>query len=497
MRFYWSCITTALLLASIAVSLRASELPRMLVIGDSISMNYTPIVRSLLAGRMEVVHIGSNGRHTRNGIEHLDDWLGDGQWDIIHFNWGLHDLRRRQGSNAVPIEEYGRNLDQLVQRMAATEAQLIWATTTPVPHGSRGRHNDRVIAYNNVAAQVMQAHGVVTNDLYSFVLPNQDQWMRKSNVHFHDVGYQALAERIVAMLMQETPAHNILVIGDSRSLPRRGWVEPLQEALGDTFVVHNASRHNTQLTGKGRFDSLEDRARHTLEANVRGTLRGDTTIDTVILALGSDDIISHSTDLIDTEDLQAWLAALAAFDWEQGTAPKMILLSQPDFGPRMAQAAQGDSSTRQAAALATALRSIAETNAIIDGYALMPASDEWFRHPRQFSDKGIERMVAIIANHLRGDGTPSINLLEPDDDDTITGAVTIRFSVNNFPLHGDGGGVRIHLNDVEQTVVHTDEPFVLPPLTPGSYSVRVTLVDAVGKDTDYSDSRRFIVSDNP
>jgi hypothetical protein len=66
-------------------------LPRVLLIGDSISMGYTLDVRELLKGKANVHRIPTNGGPTTNGLKNIKAWLGDSKWDVIHFNWGLHD----------------------------------------------------------------------------------------------------------------------------------------------------------------------------------------------------------------------------------------------------------------------------------------------------------------------------------------------------------------------------------------------------------------------
>src|SRR5437660_9942532 len=86
-------------------------LPRVLLIGDSISIGYTVPVRELLKGKANVHRIPTNGGPTTNGIKHLDQWLGEGKWNVIHFNWGLHDIKLdKEGKHQVPIEEYEKNL---------------------------------------------------------------------------------------------------------------------------------------------------------------------------------------------------------------------------------------------------------------------------------------------------------------------------------------------------------------------------------------------------
>ncbi len=61
-------------------------LPRLLLIGDSISIGYTLDTRALLKGTANVHRIPTNGGPTPKGVEHIDSWLGKSKWDVIHFN---------------------------------------------------------------------------------------------------------------------------------------------------------------------------------------------------------------------------------------------------------------------------------------------------------------------------------------------------------------------------------------------------------------------------
>src|ERR1043166_3292284 len=100
-------------------------LPRVLLIGDSISIGYTVPVRKALAGRANVHRIPENGADTVNGLKKIDSWLGDSHWDVIHFNWGLHDLKvTPDGGRQVPIDAYEKNLTTLVMRLKQTGARL-------------------------------------------------------------------------------------------------------------------------------------------------------------------------------------------------------------------------------------------------------------------------------------------------------------------------------------------------------------------------------------
>jgi len=180
-----------------------SSLPRVLLIGDSISMGYTIPVRELLAGKANVHRVPENGGPTINGLEKMETWLGDGNWDLIHFNFGLHDLKMMEdGSFQVPIEQYEQNLRQLVDRMTATGAKLIWCTTTPVPEdvGGPARTPEDVIAYNEVAKAIMDERGIAVDDLYSFALPQIAEIQQPANVHFTEEGYKVLATQVAASI---------------------------------------------------------------------------------------------------------------------------------------------------------------------------------------------------------------------------------------------------------------------------------------------------------
>src|SRR5213078_1527815 len=102
-------------------------------IGDSISMGYTLPARAALAGAANVLRPPTNCGATPAGLQRLDAWLGSGHWDVIHFNFGLHDLRYLpSGEQLAPPADYEKNLRALVRRLKMTGATLVFATTTPV-----------------------------------------------------------------------------------------------------------------------------------------------------------------------------------------------------------------------------------------------------------------------------------------------------------------------------------------------------------------------------
>jgi lysophospholipase L1-like esterase len=183
-------------------------LPRVLLIGDSISMGYTVPVRKLLQGKANIHRIMENGGPTTNGLAKLNLWLGDSKWDVIHFNFGLHDLKLiTAGQRRLTVPEYEKNLENIVTRLKATGAKLVWATTTPVPGPASklARITEDVPLYNAAAQRVMQKNHIPIDDLYAFALPRLAEIQRPENVHYTDAGYDALAKQVAASIAAELP----------------------------------------------------------------------------------------------------------------------------------------------------------------------------------------------------------------------------------------------------------------------------------------------------
>ena len=183
-------------------------LPRVLLIGDSISVGYTLTVRDALVGKANVHRIPENGGSTWRGLEKLGPWLSTGAWNVIHFNFGLHDLKYMKdnkldlaGEQVSTLNPYTTNLDRLATELEKTGATLIWATTTPVPEGANGRRKGDDVIYNAASVAVMQKHGSRINDLHAHVLPALETFQRPRDVHYTPDGYAFLGRKVAAAIL--------------------------------------------------------------------------------------------------------------------------------------------------------------------------------------------------------------------------------------------------------------------------------------------------------
>ena len=182
------------------------RLPRVLLIGDSVSRGYTLPVRAALAGRANVHRPPVNCGDTARGVQSVDAWLGTGKWDVIHFNFGLHDLKIMEGGKRqVETADYEKHLRAMVAEMRKTGAKLVFATTTPVPAGKLNppRAFGDVAVYNQIALKVMSEQGVAIDDLNAAIAPDLAKLQLPNNVHFTAAGYEALAQAVVKSLRKE------------------------------------------------------------------------------------------------------------------------------------------------------------------------------------------------------------------------------------------------------------------------------------------------------
>lgn len=176
------------------------SLPRVLLIGDSVSRGYTQATRKALAGQANVHRAPANCGPTASGIRNIDAWLvsapGSGTWDVIHFNFGIHDRN-------TPVADSMARLEQLVERMKQTGATLVWATTTPIPDDPEKKQTAAsIIERNAAAATVMQQHGVAVDDLYTFIAPHLAEVQPPLDVHFTAQGYDMLGGRVAAAILE-------------------------------------------------------------------------------------------------------------------------------------------------------------------------------------------------------------------------------------------------------------------------------------------------------
>lgn len=182
-----------------------------LIVGDSISIGYYPIVQKALAPDIYVEHNSGNGGNTGRGVQRIEQWLGTKQWDVILFNFGLHDLVRIDSSKQydvvngkvqVTIDDYKKNLTIIINKLKETTASIIFITTTVVPENSKGRKSEDVALYNAAALEIMKKNNIQVLDLYTPSLTIHPANSKPGNVHYTEQGYQLLAEPVIKAIKE-------------------------------------------------------------------------------------------------------------------------------------------------------------------------------------------------------------------------------------------------------------------------------------------------------
>jgi lysophospholipase L1-like esterase len=194
------------------------KLPRVLLMGDSVSIAYSPTVRKELEGIANVHRVAANCGATKTALEYygLVRWIKEGEaWDVIVFNHGLHDASYRfpdgndkdkEGNYASPargckpyvsVEEYEKNLHAIVGILKKSGAKLFFCTTTPIPDSLAEKYvENSERPYNDAAKRVMQEGGVAVVDLWAAVKPEQDKLQIPRNVHFGEEGSRVLGKEV-------------------------------------------------------------------------------------------------------------------------------------------------------------------------------------------------------------------------------------------------------------------------------------------------------------
>jgi len=174
-----------------------TNLPTVLLIGDSISMAYTPVVQAALRGVADVSHPPENCTHTAYGLKQIKTWLGTNKWAVIHFNFGIHDT----GTEGITPEVYRENLTQLVGILEGTGARLIWANSTPLT-ASWGKRSAGVIELNQIATNIMVAHKIPIVELYELVMPNVKDWQTGDGCHLTKQGTEEAGKQVAEAIRQ-------------------------------------------------------------------------------------------------------------------------------------------------------------------------------------------------------------------------------------------------------------------------------------------------------
>lgn len=182
---------------------------KILLLGDSIRMNYQQATIERFAGSAEIAAPSENCRDTGYTLISLAGWLSSfPNPDIIQWNNGIWDITWFNGEERPlnSLDEYVRDVRRAAHAFKKTGAKLVFALTTPIDENNLTQSNlknkslDDVIAYNSAVSEMLIKEGVLINDLYSVIAADPERFLSDDGCHLSEEGKLACAEANYSIL---------------------------------------------------------------------------------------------------------------------------------------------------------------------------------------------------------------------------------------------------------------------------------------------------------
>ena len=225
-RFFVLLLASLFLASSLAPAAekdgkQIKTLPLVILLGDSIRMNYQAATTAALDGKATVRAPKDNCGHTFFVLENVARWLQEagGEPAVIHINVGLHDMFL-DGKTDRPrhdLETYEKNLRAIFSKLDEfSDAKVIFALTTAVNEedqaNSKGykrvvRRNSDIDAYNTKAREIAKELGIEVNDLNAFMKKNgAEKILRPSDgIHLSPEGCQVIGAEVARLIATHLP----------------------------------------------------------------------------------------------------------------------------------------------------------------------------------------------------------------------------------------------------------------------------------------------------
>jgi len=175
---------------------KKKDLPRVLLVGDSITNYYQEELRGLLDGKMTVSYwVSSYCVTSPEYMKILASHLDEGDYAVIHFNNGLHSLW-------TPTEAYVKRLEEAVRliREKKPNAKIVWANSTPVNDDYMYKKAKDL----NAAAAKMFAEKfpeIPTDDLFAVMDPLDRKAYFADKCHPNEAGVKVVAKAVAKCLL--------------------------------------------------------------------------------------------------------------------------------------------------------------------------------------------------------------------------------------------------------------------------------------------------------
>ena len=167
-------------------------------LGDSIRMQYAPVVKEILGNDFEVWHPSENCRFSKYTLRGLYEWSKAMEGtDIVHWNNGLWDICDLWDDGPFTAEEeYIGNMLRILGVLQKNHKKIIFATTTPVRPENRYDKNVNIERFNEIIVPILKERGVIINDLNGLLKPDVYKYIREDCIHLSEVGIELCANQV-------------------------------------------------------------------------------------------------------------------------------------------------------------------------------------------------------------------------------------------------------------------------------------------------------------
>ena len=215
------------------------DLPRVLLIGDSICNSYQEGVRERLKGKMNVTYWVSSYCVTSPAyLPLLTIYLDEAKYDVIHFNNGLHSLK-------TPTDAWAKGLEAALElvRKKQPDAKIVWCSSTPLANDAK---TAKCRELNTAAARVVsELGGIDTDDLFSLCDPLDRATNWCDEYHFHLDAITRQSDQVAASVLSQRETNNPRASaaatasgGTARPVPDANLLERMRSGVDVIGIVH-------------------------------------------------------------------------------------------------------------------------------------------------------------------------------------------------------------------------------------------------------------------
>ena len=177
-----------------------NDLPRVLLVGDSITRNYQEKVRELLKGVCYVDYISTSyAIDTKIYNQLVYAFMTDSNYALIHFNHGLHGIHLSKKS-------YKSRMNKLLSKIGKDVKLVLASSTIVYREGNKrldGAWMKRVRERNAAVQEIATENGYSVDDLYTVSASIPKEYRYVDGTHYLQEGYAMLAQTVAECISKE------------------------------------------------------------------------------------------------------------------------------------------------------------------------------------------------------------------------------------------------------------------------------------------------------